>query len=389
MAEARAKGTAPVEEAPRQRRPSRWHLPLWWMNALAVIVLLATYLAPHVPPSLFWPLAVLALTFPYQLALHACFLAYWLLFRRKRMLLSGIALLLGWGHIADHVQLLGAGTPPDDAMGAPVKLLTWNVRLFNLYDWEEDVHTHKGIFEVLRREDPDILCLQEYFESSDKRFFRTAEPLRTDFRFVARHAAWALVARTNQYFGIATFSARPIAGRGRVELPLKSGNICIWTDIALGADTVRVYNAHLASYHFGDADYRFIGTLNTETHADSIKLGGRRIMARLRAGAIRREREVRAIVAHMASSPHPAVFCGDINDVPMSYAYGLLSARLRDAFVESGSGLSGTYIGKLPRLRIDYILHDPRLAAWDYRRLPEELSDHHAVAARLAMRAAP
>src|SRR5436190_5427326 len=164
-----------TEEVPTtpKKRPSRWHRPLWWLNVLAVVVLLFTYLAPQVSPSRFWLLALFGMTFPYQVMVHFAFLSWWLVFRRKRMLLSGVALLLGWGHVADHFQLFGRKDAPDDIAGTPVKLMSFNVRVFDLYNWSHNKATRDAIFALFRRENADILCLQEFFTSPDRRFFRT------------------------------------------------------------------------------------------------------------------------------------------------------------------------------------------------------------------------
>jgi endonuclease/exonuclease/phosphatase family metal-dependent hydrolase len=188
----------------------------------------------------------------------------------------------------------------------------------------------------------------------------------------------------DQHFGIATFSRFPIIGKGAIEFPDNPSNQCIWSDIALDNDTIRVYNAHLASYHFGGDDYRFIDSLDTDTRSEELKRGGLRILKLLRRGFRLRADEVERIVAHMAESPHPVLYCGDMNDVPMSYSYHTLRHDRLDAFVESGSGSGGTYIGKLPSLRIDHILHDPALHSWGFRTLPEKLSDHKAVVCYLA-----
>lgn len=367
-----------------RKRPSRWHRPVWWANLVAVVVLLVTYLSPHVSPQTFWPLVLLAFSYKYQLFVHAFFLGYWLVFRRKRMLLSGLALIIGWGHLTDHVQLMGHDEPPAVAVGEPVKLLSWNVRLFDLYNWKDHPRTRDRIFEVLHREDAGILCLQEFFTSARTTIFPTRDAIMKEFPY-QEHLGWSIAVR-KEHFGVATFSKHPIVRRGRVEFGRRTGNVCIWTDIAIGHDTVRVYNAHLASYHFGKEDYRFIDSLEVERDTDSLKLGGGRILQRLHQGSVRRAQEAGAIAAHMSTSPHPVVFCGDINDVPMSYAYHELRGERLDAFVESGSGLGGTYIGKLPELRIDHILHDAAIAGWGFHTLPDELSDHHANEVMIAVR---
>ena len=66
----------PTEDLPKppRKRPSRWHRPVWWLNVVAVVLLLITYLAPHVNPGTCWPLVLLAFSFPYQLLVHAVLL---------------------------------------------------------------------------------------------------------------------------------------------------------------------------------------------------------------------------------------------------------------------------------------------------------------------------
>lgn len=358
---------------------------MWWLNIAAGIVLLLTYLAPQVSPETAWLPALLAMGFTYQLALHAGFIGWWFFMRRKRMLLSGALLLLGFTHIGDHVQVFGRNDPSEKIHGAGMKVMSYNVRLFDLYNWSKNKETRDSIFSLLHREDPDILCLQEYFYSPDQRFFRTRENLLSDFRFVGVHERFNKKARSDQHFGIATFSSLPIIKKGFIDFPENPENQCIWTDIAAKHDTIRVYNAHLASYHFGDADYKFIKELDTDTHTDSLKQGGERILKRLRRGFRLRADEVRRIAEHMKESPHPVLYCGDMNDVPMSYGYGTLRELLSDAFVESGSGTGGTYIGDLPSLRIDHILYGEGLDAWGFRTLTEELSDHRAISATIGL----
>lgn len=375
-------GTA---ETRTRRRIGLWHRPLWWLNGLAVLLLLITYFAPHTSPRGAWPLALLAMTFPYQLAVHVFFIAWWLLFRRKRVLVSLVALFIGWDHVGDHFQLFGRSAPKREVQGEGLKLMSWNVRLFDLYNWSHNVRTRDSIFSILEREDADILCLQEFFHSSDPIFFRTKDALLKEFRYTALHDSYSAKARRDQHFGIATFSVHPIVAKGVISFPENPANQCIWSDIAIGTDTIRVYNAHLASYHFGDDDYKFIDGLDSQTPSEELKQGGLRILRLLRRGFRLRAGEVERIAEHMANSPHPVIYCGDMNDVPMSYSYTTLRNDRRDAFVESGRGTGGTYVGKLPSLRIDHMLHDDAFESWDFMTLPEEVSDHRAIRSHIGL----
>jgi endonuclease/exonuclease/phosphatase family metal-dependent hydrolase len=58
-----------------------------------------------------------------------------------------------------------------------------------------------------------------------------------------------------------------------------------------------------------------------------------------------------------------------------------MDKELKDAFTYSGIGFGGTYIGKFPGLRIDYIWHDKRLSSSNFITHPEKFSDHKAISA--------
>ncbi|MCK7541002.1 MAG: hypothetical protein MZV63_63985 [Marinilabiliales bacterium] len=40
--------------------------------------------------------------------------------------------------------------------------MSYNIRLFNIYE-ESEKNTHRKMLQLLKKEDPGILCLQEYF----------------------------------------------------------------------------------------------------------------------------------------------------------------------------------------------------------------------------------
>ena len=51
-----------MSDRPKVRvRPSRWHLPLWYLNILAAGLMLLMYAGIHVRPSTFWPAALLVM----------------------------------------------------------------------------------------------------------------------------------------------------------------------------------------------------------------------------------------------------------------------------------------------------------------------------------------
>jgi hypothetical protein len=159
-----------------------------------------------------------------------------------------------------------------------------------------------------------------------------------------------------------------------------ANNFCIYADLLVSGDTIRVYNGHLQSIRLKPEDYDLA---NGKTEQSEIDDAGKRIARRLKSAFVKRQEQVDRIATSIQASPYPVVLCGDFNDPPVSYTYETFSDILEDSFVACGNGIGNTYIGAFPSFRIDYILHSPSLKAIAYKTLDEKLSDHHAVTATL------
>jgi endonuclease/exonuclease/phosphatase family metal-dependent hydrolase len=367
-----------------RKRPSRWHRPIWWLNLLAVLLLLLSYLSIRISPETLWPMAFFGIAYPFLVLANLAGVLWWAIFRRKRMIPSLLAILLGIGHIGEYVQVFGTSDGPEEKSGA-FKVMSWNVRIFDLYNWSHGDRTREEMLELIRAEDADILCVQEFLNEDAAKGRSVRDELLKEFRFTNKADEYTAHTKQGHHFGIATFSTSPIVGKGAIHFPDDLNNLCLWTDIVWGKDTVRVYNAHLASLRFGDQDYRFMKDVEGAS-TDELEQGGKRIIRRLKSAFIRRAKQMEVIAAHMRGSPHPIIWCGDMNDTPMSYSYHQLrQLDLNDAFVESGSGLGHTYIGDFPSFRIDHIMHASDLRSWGFKTLPDELSDPHPVTCWMKM----
>lgn len=363
----------------KKRRPSRWHLPIWWLNWLAVAALLLSYISIRVSPTTLWPLAFFGMAYPFILLANLTCILWWLVFRGKRMWPSLIAVFIGFGHAGEYIQLFGGGDAPKETH-APFKVMSWNVRIFDLYSWSHNAQTKEEMLDLIRVEDADVLCMQEFLHVDKKVGPTVRDELMDAYRFTHYADEYTAHTRTGYHFGIATFSTKPIIAKGAIHFPDDLNNLCLWTDIAIGGDTARVYNAHLASLRFGDQDYRFMKDIQDGSSTEVIEQGGKRILRRLKSGFIRRASQMETIAAHMRTSPHPVIWCGDMNDTPMSYSYHQLrELDMEDAFTESGSGIGHTYIGAFPSFRIDHVMHGPELRSWGFHTLPDELSDHRPI----------
>ncbi|MGC6533403.1 MAG: endonuclease/exonuclease/phosphatase family protein [Flavobacteriales bacterium] len=348
-------------------------------NLLLVLALLLAYLSRYVSPQTSALLAIVGLGYPVWFLGNVLFLTLWLFSRkRKRALISLGALVLGWSVHMAFWNPIGGSSSPETPDGLSV--VTYNVKLFDVYHAGTRSLLKDSILQVLVSSDADVYCLQEYYRTDRTDLFPTERVLVTQLG--APHHLESVVhdATGKQHFGVALFSRYPIAQQGEVNLISDRINRCIYADIVKGKDTVRVYSAHVASIRFGKEDYDFVSGREEEKGFWS---GGKRLTARLMDAYHRRAEQVAAIRAHMADSPHPVVLCGDFNDTPASHAYRELDHDLEDSFREANRGLGRTYVGTFPSFRIDYIWHSPRLKAASCEVLKGDFSDHRAVKATL------
>jgi endonuclease/exonuclease/phosphatase family metal-dependent hydrolase len=344
---------------------------------MAILGLLMAYASTWISPENIWWLALFGLTYPIILAVNLLFIIWWLLFKRMRSLYSLVAIIIGFNHLFSFIQYNGSGEPlfPKKKQ---FKIMTFNVRLFDLYNWKGNKISRNHIFELIKKEDPDVICFQEFFYQGIKGIFETRDTLTTFLKAKNVYEGYTHKLVQKQFFGLATFSAFPVVYSGMISFPNDKNNNAIYTDLKIGNDTVRIYNVHLASFRFQQADYEVWGDKEMpKTHGRKDK--EQHILARLRLAYINRVAQTRTLIEHIDRSPYPVMVCGDFNDTPVSYTYSSFSSRFTDAFAESGSGIGATYSGRLPGLRIDYIFYDEHIHTWNYHSVHKNLSDHYPV----------
>ncbi len=355
---------------------------MFLLNMLFMVALVAGYAASHVPPSTIWPLAFAGLGYPVSLAVNAAFVLYWILLRRRLFLLPLLVILAGYPYHTNFFQISLFDEKGDESRKT-VRVMTYNARLFGLYKWEENTRIRNGIMDMLDREAPDVICFQEFFYSEKGGYFNTRDTLVKTLKMPYYTEGYTHHVYGVHHFGAATMSRYPIVNEGTIRFPSDENNICIYTDIRIGSDTVRFYNAHVGSIRFDPIGYGSVkkgGREKGESVNGVVEMG-----RKLKQAFLEREKQVRRILTHMEGTELPVVLCTDLNDTPTSYAYARLTEPLVDAFVLSGNGLGRSYAGKYPSFRIDHIMHSTSLDSYDHETLPEAYSDHYPVTCRIAL----
>lgn len=358
----------------KKERKSRTNWLLMMLNIGAILSLLLSYAAVHIPPSAFGYFSLFGLAYPFILLANIIFIFYWFFKKRKNALFSLMVVLIGFNHITDFFQVSFSSEQEGDAMR--VKVLTYNVNLFGYYQKGKNKTIRDNIFDVLKREQADIVCFQEFYHTDRNGVFETRDTLLKFLPTKYYHERYTHAMTGQQYFGVALFSKYPILSKGHVPFESDPNNFCIYADVKMGKDTVRVYNAHLQSIRFKPEDYALVDGNKNEEELDD---GSKRIARRLKIAFVKREEQVKRVAKSIAECPYEIIFCGDFNDTPVSYAYETLSDLLEDSFLEAGNGIGNTYNGVFPSFRIDYILHSKGFEAMEYETLDEKLCDHYSV----------
>ncbi len=360
---------------------------LFILNILALIAICLSYLSMFVSPEYFWMLAFMGLAHPILLIINLIFVVYWLFVRKKTALFSLFIILIGWGKIGDVYQISNKSNYENIPKDSLLKVMSYNVRLFDLYNWTENKNTRNNILELIRNQHSDIICFQEFFHE-DTGIFNTLDTLKEIQEAKNVHIDYSAHVKNVNHWGIATFTKHPIIDKGLIQFKDSSDNISIFTDVLFHKDTIRIYNLHLESIRFRRADYETLKKITgkeDETNLD----GPQRIISRMRRAYIRRARQTNVIREHIETSPHPVIVCGDFNDTPTSYAYHQIAKNLDDSYREKGNGIGSTYVGMIPFLRIDYVLYDPiYFEALDLKIIKKKYSDHYPVVSTLKLNAA-
>lgn len=344
------------------------------MNLLFTIALGISVVSPWINPNTLLVPSFFGLGFLGLVLANVLFVLFWAILKPKYIIFGSMALLLSTPMLLRHVQVSIHSNE-----SGQFDVLSFNVRLFDLYNWSNNTETRNHILDYIKSKDAEILCLQEYFRSNDSKYFNTGDTLlqMQKARYYHEHFTSVMHGGLNK-FGIATFSAFPIVYKGLVPLDTAGNNVAIYSDIKIDDDTIRVFNVHLASVHLSALEKdisEHIEKNEQQKQWDDLKL----LLRKLAGGYKKRADQAEKIAKYIANSPHPVIVSGDFNDTPSSYSYQQLSAGLKDAFIEEGKGLGSTYIGYYPSLRIDYLLHSPSLKIVHFSTEDIKLSDHRPL----------
>ncbi len=352
-------------------------------NSFFALLLLLSYLASFINPSAFWPAAFIGLAYPFLLLINSLFLVFWLIRKPRFSLVSAITILIGYKFLTSTI-----GFRESAAIEVPkssediIRIMTWNVHGFKPFNPGNEKAVKSQILDVIRREQPDVLCLQEYYskrkgENDMKKAIM--EILRSKHYYIHEDFSnpWELQ-------GMAFFSKLPVSDTGSISFPSTDrGNEAVYSDFTFNKKKFRIYSIHLQSIRFQPEDYEYIKHVREiNTNVKSPK----RIGGRLKRAFIRRSEQVKLLRNYTDTCSYPYIILGDFNDTPTSFAVNTMSKGMQNCFRKKGSGFGITYNGEFPNFQIDYIFASKDFGVKNYLTVKKKLSDHYPVISDLVLK---
>lgn len=343
------------------------------VNILLSSVTLLAYLAPHISPETFVLPSFLGLGYPILLSLHLLFIIFWTAMFKKQVWLSIIVVLLGWGHLEGIFGFSGNGIPPQGAL----KVMSFNAHYFDCLENTKNRELRDevvgNILDFIKKENPDILCAQEFTGDINPVTNRINAFMRAEMGMKYSYSAGTAT----------TFSKIKFEQPGYLDFE-HTDNTAVFVELTLKGKKIRVYNLHLQSIALGKAADKVLDEKELSKLPDGqSSVFYQTVFGKIGRAFVRRAVQADKIKAHMNAYDGNIIVCGDFNDTPSSYTYETISEDLKDSFLECGRGIGSTYRGRLPFLRIDYLLASEGLEVHTHKIHKNHFSDHFAVSSEL------
>jgi endonuclease/exonuclease/phosphatase family metal-dependent hydrolase len=317
-------------------------------------------------------MGLMGLAVPYFALVLLFFIFFWWIVKPRYSLIPIIALLIGWKQLSVLFATNKYETFSPKKDSTYLRIVDWNIRSLEGMSNKADKKRidRATIPETIIDQNPDIICLQEFNNSSKQ---NNVAPFKSKYPY---HFFSRDFEREKQRYqaGCIIFSKYPIIDSGKVQFPGNSSESLIYADVQLPKKIVRVFTTHLQSFKFKQEDYKDIEKIkNTGEKALPASKG---ILQKMKLAYTKKGEQATIVRNALDKSPYPSIICGDFNDVPNSYTYFHIRKDWQDVFLATSLGIGRTYLALAPTLRIDYILPDNNFFVHQFDLVDEDLSDH-------------
>ena len=346
--------------------------------ATILLMLLAGY-SDRLNPVEHPILSVMGMTFPVFLLVNLLFLFFWLTVKWKRAWIP----IVGFAAVYVPLTLFMPFNMRQDVPEGTIKVVSYNVCTYGgNYKYEQGFDT---VFNYLKRQNADIVCLQEDVDTWRRFVFQRYE------KIYPYNDTTILHQNSLTFNGVGIHTRFPIIRKERIWYQSNTnGSVAYYLNT--GEDTLLVINNHLEGTHLSDAERdSYKRLLEGKMERDTVRAESMFLIGKLGQNNAVRAPQAEAVHRYIEEhSQYPVIVCGDFNDTPISYSRRTIAQGLTDCFQATGRGLGLSYNQKGFYFRIDYILCSPDLQPYNCQ-IDDEMdaSDHYPIMCNIKMRENP
>ena len=340
-------------------------------NVATVLLMLAAGYADHINPTSHPMLSNLGMLFPFFLIANLLFVFFWLTFKWKKLWIPILGYALAYLPITVYMPLNGSKEIPEGTL----KIISYNVCQYGgNYKYEQAFDT---IYSYLKREDPDIVCLQEDVDTWRRFVFQRYQ------KTYPYNDTIILYNNSEGANGMGIHTRFPIIRREQIPYYSQGhANGSMAWFLKVKGDTVIVINNHLEGTHLSKEDRsRYEEMIKGRMRRDTVKEESMHLLGKLGEASAIRAKAAEAIHRYIEDHrQYPIIVCGDFNDNPISYSRRTVAEGLKDCFAETGRGIGLSYNRKGFYFRIDHILCSDHFEPYNCK-IDDEIdaSDHYPI----------
>ena len=290
--------------------------------------------------------SVLIIFLPIFLCINFLFFIYWIIKLDIRFIFSFLVLLV---YVDKPISFFKTDATVDDQRG--LQVMSYNVRLFNHYNWIKDSSVRNKIKTFVNDNKPDFIAVQEFHD---------------DYRELMNDFKYSHIDLNEGNVGLAIFGNSKMINKGDVVSSDKR-KIAIYVDFVYKKDTLRLYNSHFKSYNINPLSFK----PNKETFKNV--LNKTKLVYKIQ------NDECSILIDHMKKSPYSLMLAIDLNNTSDSFVYKKINDLFFDSYVQTGFEFGATYDFSFLPIRIDYIFYSKFLNANSYQIHNVKLSDHKPI----------
>lgn len=326
-------------------------------NIFIIAGLIVTGYSAIINPAHHPYVSLIGFSFPAFMFGNFCFVAFWLVTRIRYVLVPLGGFLLAYSPCKTYFPLNFSGNDEDEYYdvddrlpNGTLKVLTYNILGFN---FSESPRTQPNeILDYIVNSGADIVCVQEYHEPYGQDSLNAVMQQRYQYTDTIHSDGFK---KGNDVVGV--FSKFPIIGKEHIPIYTRGNSLGVF-DLDIDGDTVHVINAHLETVGMSpDQKAKFSELVHGRNGKEQMKSDSKMIIHKLAESAAMRAPQADAINAYIRKHKgERIIFCGDINDHPLSYVHHTIAERLTDCYREAGLYSGYTFQYNSMYVRIDNIM---------------------------------